>query len=188
MTTLAEPNAITEAVVDTEWESLTTEGIEAAQAMDRNRWYIGDLAGKVVGRYGENAIGKYAGEIQVNQKTLEGYERVSGFWTKKSARGAFVNLSWSHYRLAMELGTQSKAFRFLRECSDNSRSVAESVRALRKIQKRPVPPKKLFEGSARVLGFPADYDVLLHGVGAVDLGGFVGRDVRLLIYEVESHV
>jgi hypothetical protein len=171
-----------ESAIGTSWEELTQAGETARSNMDDWRWFLGDLAGVVTGVHGENALGKYATGISINYKTLQGYERVSSFYTKKPARGA-LNLSWSHYRLAMELGKQSAAFRFLRECSDGSLSVAESVRLLRKKQKRPVPPRKLFEGSLDVEGFPEQWKTVLAGIGWDDLGKYEGKRIRAIFYE-----
>jgi hypothetical protein len=84
-----------------DWEDLIGAGIQLAEMQDRDRWQLGELAARCVGRYGDDAFNKYATAIDVKSKTLYDYKRVFDFYGKNSARAE--NLRWSHYRKAMEM-------------------------------------------------------------------------------------
>lgn len=181
MTALAEPRTITETAIGTDWESLTNAGTQARKFMDDSKFFLGDLAGLVTGNHGENALGKYATDIEVNVATLRGYERVSGFYPS-SAR-AYNSLSWSHYRLAIRAG--DKALAFLAECDKNGWSVSEANRELVRREGKPVPPKKLWDGKLRVVRFEDEWTVLLNGVSIADLGAYEGREIQVVIHEAK---
>lgn len=179
MTALAEPNAITEALVDDEWESLTSAGIEAAKHMDTGRWLLGDIASDVTAAYGEDKLGEYAKLINVRSQTLRGYERVARFFPRgEFSRPEYENLSWSHYRAAMRL--KDGALDFLQHCAAETLTVeAADVEIIKRL---PLPPRKLFEGTVPVVGY--------NGFGVtLAIPGWEGvhKQVRIMVYEDQQN-
>ena len=55
-----------------------------AEAHDRNRWSLGDLANKCHRRYGDGSMGKYAAAINVRPTTVYDYAACSGFYDEDS--------------------------------------------------------------------------------------------------------
>lgn len=97
------------------WEEIVDIGIELAQATDRNRWAMGELAVRAERKYGDGCIGKLAYAINVRTKTLYDYHRVSAFYGQYSAHAE--NLSWSHYREALRIGDLDRALWALEKAS-----------------------------------------------------------------------
>lgn len=118
-------------------ESLGNAGEALAQANDRNRWKLGDLAQRVTARYGDDEFGKFASRIKVFYKTLYDYRQVSTFYAELSARAEFPNLSWSHYRTCMRLRDLDAAMSMLGDASANDWSAAQLTDALNTALGRP---------------------------------------------------
>lgn len=185
MNALAEPRIAADVPeTDDEWESLISEGQAAAKAKDRSKWRLGDCAVKVVKRYKENALGKFAAEIGEETATMRGYERVAAFY-EKSARVQYSDaISWSHFRLAIRAGENALAF--LAECDANGWSVATANRELVRREGKPVPPRKLFDGVLEVCDFVDEWTAVVRGVSEADLGSYRGRRVQVIIREVQE--
>lgn len=112
-----------------DWEALADAGRDLADANDRNRWVLGDLALRVETRYGEDAIGQYASEIKVFERTLRTYRQVSAFY-ENGTRVQYPALSWSHYRMAVRLKDVDAAMALLAEAQDNNWSSRDLTDAL----------------------------------------------------------
>lgn len=74
--------------VPDDWEGLTSTGIEIAQAHDRNRWALGDLALKVERRCRQTSLKAYAGADIHRPSTLYEYARCATACSK-AQRAAF---------------------------------------------------------------------------------------------------
>ncbi len=98
------------------WESMVDAGITLAQAQDRNRWAMGDLAQRAERTYGDGSLSKLAYAINLRTKTFYDYHRVYSFYGENSAHAE--NLTWSHHREAMRLGDLDKALWALNKASD----------------------------------------------------------------------
>ncbi len=151
MTVLHEPTAqAPDAPTGTEWEELLDAGNKAALEIDTAKWVLGDLAGKVTKRYGENRLGLYASAINRNVDVMRDYRRVSAFYESR-VRATFSDaVSWSHYRMAMRLKTPEAALAFLETCDAETLTVAAAADVLDEKLGKPKKAKKLFDGKVRV--------------------------------------
>lgn len=113
-----------------DWESLVSAGQTIASAHDMNRWLIGDLASKVVKRYGDDAIGQYAASINIRPSTMYDYKACSAFYNDED-RAAFPPLNWSHYRAALKAKTHEMAMQWLAKAADESWTVEDLNEALK---------------------------------------------------------
>lgn len=148
-----------------DWESLVTAGLELVQASDRNRWTLGDIAILAERHYGEGSIKKLATEIRVpKHKTLYDYHRVAKFYDH-GARAEFVQLSWSHYREAMRLGSLENARAVLTEANDSDWPVAALAREIKKRCGEKFTPEKYLDVIAAVTEVRGDLIVLRLPVG-----------------------
>lgn len=119
------------AAISDDWEILADAGRALAEQNDLNRWVLGDLAGRVEKRYGDDALGSYASEIRVFERTLRVYRQVSSFYpVENGIRVAFPALSWSHYRLCVRLGDLDSAEQMLADASDHNWSARDLTDAI----------------------------------------------------------
>jgi len=65
------------------WEQLVSMGIHARTIREKSQWVLGDLALEVSIVYGEDSLGKYAREINVDKDTLARYRQVSRAWPRE---------------------------------------------------------------------------------------------------------
>lgn len=159
----------------TDWESLVSTGIELAGNMDTGRWALGDLAGCVEKRYGQDALGTFASEIGIARKsTLKDYRRVSARF-ELDARASFPSLNWSHFREALRAGDQAE--HWLAQAADNGWPVAELTRQIAAAIGKRVPPKLLWEGQG-VLD--------LERIGADDYTGDPGHTEYVVILDTDD--
>lgn len=157
------------AAMGDEWETLVSAGQTIAEAHDRNRWTLGDLGNKVTRRYGTNALGSYAFQINVRQSTMYEYAACSSFYLFDD-RTAFPPLSWSHYRAAMKVKDKDRetAMLWLAKAADEGWTVEELAEAINPKGPR---PEKLVE-------LPATY-VMSRDVIDPKTGAVTGHDVVL---------
>lgn len=118
-------------------EALGSAGEALAQANDRNRWKLGDLAMRVTTKWGEHEFIQFAGRIKVFAKTLYDYRAVSAFYPSFSARAEFPNLSWSHYRMCARLGHVEAAMRMLERASAEDWSATQLTDAINAVKGKP---------------------------------------------------
>lgn len=169
--------------ISDEWEELVSTGIELAQHMDTGRWALGDLAGRVEKRYGQDAIGTFAGEIGMARKaTLKQYRQVSARY-ESATRVAFPTLTWTHFRDAMR--AKDDAELWLAQAADQNWPVAELGRQIAAAIGKPVPPKLLYDDMGavwQVADVARPYLVLLGDMSALA----EGMKVRVKVYEREA--
>lgn len=104
-------------VIDDEWESLVSEGMEAREQKDQSQWRLGELADKVNKRYGSDALGVFAVSIGVNKRSLQRYRDVFRGYRGKEINSA---LSFSHHLKALG-GEEPEVW--LKEAYENGWSV-----------------------------------------------------------------
>jgi hypothetical protein len=131
-----------------DWESLVNAGIGVAEAHDRNRYTLGDLANRVARKYGESTLSEYAHEINVRPSTMYDYAAVSSFYTMED-RAAYPPLNWSHYRVAIKAGSHEHAVIWLAKAADEGWSVDELDEQLRVGKGESPRPRKLVEVGAQ---------------------------------------
>lgn len=116
-----------------DWQDLCSAGIGAREQADQWRWYLGDLACRVVTLYPprktqmteNHTLAEFAKDINVAKKSLYQYRQVAAFYPA-STRVEFENLTYTHYRDAMRLGTLDDAMVWLAQCSEQGFTTDES--------------------------------------------------------------
>jgi len=89
---------IVQEVRDVEWESLVSKGLELREKQDSNQWELGELASEVESVYGEDSVGKFAGDIGMVKKTAMNYRSVWKRYEGTGLREKYPKLSFSHFR------------------------------------------------------------------------------------------
>lgn len=148
-----------------DWEMLADAGRVLAEANDRNRWLLGDLARRVETVYGDKSLDKYASEINLYARTLRAYRHVSAFYPEFGTRGHFPNLAWSHFRECARLGDPDAALAMLEQCSANNWTTRELTDALNAALGRPPVKRPILETEvvASAAGIVVTDAVLLPG-------------------------
>lgn len=162
-------------------ESLGNAGEALAQANDRNRWKLGDLAERVTTRYGDDEFGKFASRIKVFYKTLYDYRQVSRFYPEFSARMEYPNLSWSHYRMCTRLKDYDAAMAMLNEASARDWSAAQLTDALNQAMGRPPVNRPLVVETVEALDYEDG-----NGVQVVSEAIERGRRYLVKVYAVQE--
>ncbi len=100
-------------VTDSAWETLVSAGLLYRENNDECKWKLGDIADRVVTRYGESSMDAYAAEIGAASKRLyeyravhrefSAYAEISGF-TLEGFRTGRPLATWSHFKAVMKLG------------------------------------------------------------------------------------
>jgi hypothetical protein len=137
------------ALADDSWETLVAQGLDAVQVKDGRSWELGDLAGRVAKRYGEDSLGQYATDIRYNTSTLRDFRRVSAFYPK-DVRALFPLLRWSHYRVAMRVKELEAALDWLERAANDDWPVDALRDAISAVLGEPLKPLKV-EGLGRVV-------------------------------------
>jgi hypothetical protein len=136
-------------LIDDSWETLVAAGLDAVQVKDGRSWELGDLAGRVAKRYGEDSLGQYATDIRYNTSTLRDFRRVAAFYPPDT-RTMFPLLRWSHYRVAMRVQDLESALDWLEQAADHDWPVDALRDALSAAVGEPLKPLKV-EGQGRVV-------------------------------------
>lgn len=85
-------------VIDKDWESIVSQGLEARESKDNAQWILGKLSDKIESIYGEGSLKKYANSIHVEYGTLKRYRTV---WrTFPNIGDRIPHLSHRHHLLA----------------------------------------------------------------------------------------
>lgn len=108
---------VQEIVIEDQWESLVSEGIEARELKDRSQWRLGELADQVEVKYGDNSIGMFAYAIGVNKASLLRYRDVY-----RAFKGKEINpvMSFSHH---MKAAATENPEEWIEKAYENSWSV-----------------------------------------------------------------
>jgi hypothetical protein len=171
--------------VPDDWESLTSAGIEIAQAHDRNRWALGDLALKVERRYGQTSLKAYAGAVNIRPSTLYEYARCAAAYSK-AQRAAFPALSWSHYRAALH--DREHAIQWLEAANDNLWLVDELTRQIRAARGEKTTTRISFEAVCRSMTRTAEGCAILEFItDEGELPNLTGQIIKLTIVTEGAH-
>lgn len=178
----------------TEWESIVSAGIEAQNRMDGGRWVIGDLALLVQSEYGQGSVEQFARDIKVELPSVRSYRTVSAFWHRENSTRVELlerlsNLSWSHFRAAMQLKQVEEATDFLHHAAANDLSVEASRLELKRRMGKPEPPVKLLDVETKISDMRSGCRVVLE-LTSDQYTRLVeawrdGRMVRVAIWEVD---
>ena len=177
----------------TEWESIVSAGIEAQNQMDGGRWSIGDLALLVQTEYGQGSVEQFAKDIKVELPSVRGYRTVSQFWSRENSTRVEIlatlpNLSWSHFRAAMQLKSVEEATAFLHHAAANDWSVEGCRLELKRRMGKPEPPSKLLDIETVIADMRSGCRVVLE-LTAEQYTRLLdawrdGRKVRVAVWEV----
>lgn len=109
-TLVAQGRAITKKGGSVEsYEELVAEGQRIVKQDTDNKWTLGDLTLKVEKQYGENKLGQYATDIDIEYSTLRSYRAVAKAWPKMSRSGTH---SWTVHR---ELSARDDRFELIKQ-------------------------------------------------------------------------
>jgi hypothetical protein len=108
------------------WEELISSGMVAREDRDNSQWLLGDLAKEVEKGYGEDTVGKYAGEIGIVKKTLMNYRTVSTRFSPE-IRKKYRKLSFSHFST---VASMEEPVAWLEQADDNGWSIEMLKREL----------------------------------------------------------
>lgn len=112
------------------WTDLCERGRQAREALDGWRWILGDLACEVERRFGMESMADFAREVNIAKKTAEQYRRVARFYPEDT-RVSFLqdapNVTYTHFRDAMRLGSVDAAYAFLEEVALNNWTTDEAL-------------------------------------------------------------
>jgi len=181
-------------MTDTAWESIVSAGIEAQNSMDGGRWIIGDLALLVQKEYGQGSVEAFAKDIKVELPSVRSYRTVSAFWHRENSTRVEIlstlpNLSWSHFRTAMQLKDVSAATAFLHHAAANDWSVEGCRLELKRRLGKPAPAVKLLDTETTI----ADMRTGCRVVFTLTVDQYTrllnawrdGRTVRVAVWEVD---
>lgn len=172
----------------TDWESICETGRLAAANMDEGRWLIGDLSLLVQTEYGEDRIGQFAVQINVDKARVQEYRTVCQFW-QKSVRAEILHecplISYTHMRMAMKLEDLSVATEFVEQCNANGWTVEQARLELNNRLGKPSPPGKVMdmEMDLTMVDFETGL-VYFHSPMTPPQELKVGTTYRLVLYEV----
>lgn len=125
-----------------DWETICEAGRRCAESLDSGRWALGDIALTVQKRYGENAIQKFALDINVKVGRVQEYRTVSAFY-QNPARAEFLtnrpSLTYSHLRAAMKFEDMEEAFDFLERAAAEGWTVSQTEREISVLFKKERP-------------------------------------------------
>lgn len=111
-------------------DELFEMGREARGQLTRWRLQLGALACAVAIHYGEDTLGEFAYEINVEASTVRDYRRVFRFW-ENALRNGFLDTypmtNWSMLRAAVSTGSLDKAQDIVRSVLDADKPSARSV-------------------------------------------------------------
>lgn len=179
----------------TEWESIVSAGIEAQNRMDGGRWVIGDLALLVKSEYGQGSIEQFARDIKVELNRVREYRTVSEFWARENSARAEIlatlpNLSWSHFRVAMQTKDVQAAADMLHTAAAHDWTVEAFRLELKRRMGKPEPPVKLLDIETTIADMRAGCRVVLE-LTADQYTRLLdawrdGRTVRVAVWEVAS--
>ena len=110
---------------DWTWEQYVSYGQMVRALKDASQWALGDMARGIEKAYGDNAIGKFAKEIGINEKSLIEYRRVASQYPLKRHRMSF--LSFSHHQRALKA---EEPLEVLKMAHDNEWSIRQLDRYL----------------------------------------------------------
>jgi hypothetical protein len=133
------------------WQLMTDSCGMASEDMDARRWLIGDMACRVVKKYGSDRIGEFAKEIKQPVDQVKEWRTVCRFYPL-SVRADFLqdrpNLTYSHFRKAKRLRDMEAALDLLDKASLDDWTVELLDVEVTKLVGKPEPPMKLgdFEG------------------------------------------
>lgn len=151
----------------TDWEDFINLWMISKEVDQRNQWFKGDIANKVVTIYGEGSLKKFSEEVQEAITTIENYRRVARAFPPEKR---YWNLNWTHYFIASYTDSYKKGegkfdgherFKWIEEAHDKSWT---TTRLTEEIKKR-----KAFKGKedASVFDYYEEYlkkvrNILLH--------------------------
>lgn len=122
------------------WDEFTSLGGLARELKDKSQWYLGMLALKVVKKYGENSIKKYAKDIRMVVSTLENYRWVVGKYTENNPQ--FVppgKISFSALQSAASLPEAQRNI-LLENADIDGMSVERTRVEVAKMKGKKIPP------------------------------------------------
>ena len=120
----------TEIVVDAQWENLVQQG----RLLVKDFWKWGELGNEVVrsGRYGDNAISKYAKAVKILPTSLYQYMRVTSSISQE-LRSRYNTLDFFHFYMLVKSEIDNSLWNdLLDKAVADDLSVAEFDRLLRK--------------------------------------------------------
>jgi hypothetical protein len=132
------------------WKDAVELAIDAAAQIDIGRYIIGDVSILVQAHYGENEIGRFADEINVDAKRVQEYRTVCKFFPPQ-IRSQFSELpiSYSHFREAMRLKDLEEAIDFLHECALNLWRVRDARDEIKKRMGDVIPERPIIAPNVR---------------------------------------
>ena len=77
-----------------DWEDFINLWLISKEIDQRNQWFKGDIANKVVTTYGEGSLKRFSEDVRESSGTIENYRRVSRAFPLEKRNW---NLSWTHY-------------------------------------------------------------------------------------------
>lgn len=133
------------------WDMAVSLCSEAIESKDAAYWVIGDAANLIAtqGKYGENAIGKFAEDIGERVTRVREWRTVARFWDFQR-RLKFLDspLRYSHFRTAMRLKENADAF--LDECLSNDWKPEAAYVEMRKRKGQSLPPVTLLDAAGTI--------------------------------------
>lgn len=131
-----------------DYEQLCTIGREAAKALDKGRWLLGDLVLKVEKQYGWDTIGRFANDCNISKRSAQQYRQCSEMVQAPGIAPFLTSpvLCWSLFRICARLPEEER-ITFLETCAANALTIeqAELMVATRKNGTRRVKVAE-FEG------------------------------------------
>jgi hypothetical protein len=173
-----------------DWQSLCDAGSTAREQADHWRWYLGDLACRVVTLFPprkvnlsvNHTLAEFAKDINVPKKSLYQYRQVAAFYPL-STRVEFETLTYTHYRDAMRLGTLDDAMAWLAQCSEQGYTTDESGYKLGEILGATTGSDETSPLFDKVVSIKTDGDNVTFPCDAVLVEGV---RYRFVVYEVSS--
>ena len=147
-------------------EELSEYGRILRESNDSNLWELGDCAGMVETRYGVDAIGTWAMEVNISKSRAKALRQTAGFY-ERDYRQSYSNLSFSHFETAMRVEPIMSADEFLEMSSNNGWTVDQARREL-KIIKGGTALTKLTEFVAEAVQIKADGTICITPVDGFD--------------------
>jgi hypothetical protein len=144
------------------WEDHVEAWHHAGRIVDGQAWERARIAASLKGRYGEDAIGKFAREVRFSRSAVYFYARTFAAFPEKSNR--LDNLKFTHHLHAAAL-TETPAQ--AREMLALAESEGWSANALRAYLR---PPKELTEGEAE------DFHILVESTDFKDALASIVRE------------
>lgn len=120
-----------------EWEEFVSFWLRSREVENCIRFMRGDLVNRLVAKYGEGSVARFAKDVSEKEQTLIAYRRVARAFPSSKRN---LNLTWTHYLIASQTDSWDKGtsefktnnrFKWLDRANDENLSTFKLVKEIK---------------------------------------------------------